>query len=382
MSSPTPDGSLTTKARGDALQAWLRIHRAPGVGIHAVLRLLAAFGSPQDALAASPAALRSAGLGEAVCRALADSRAIDVQHELDWAAQPHHHIIPYGDPAYPQRLGELDDAPVLLYAAGDLDLLQHPQLAIVGSRHPTPGGRDNAYRFSRHLAAAGLGITSGLALGVDGAAHEGALDVGGITVAVAATGLDRVYPASHRALARRIVAEGVMISENPLGTSINRGAFPRRNRLISGLALGVLVVEATRKSGSLVTARLGAEQGREIFAIPGSIHNPMARGCHHLIREGAKLVETADDILAELTHRGALDVRLATTPPPQDDKRSATQDNDHRELLEAMGHDPVPVDLLVERTGLTPEAVSSMLLILELKGLVAAVDGGRYQQTP
>ena len=301
---------------------------------------------------------------------------------MDWAQQAHHHIIPYGDPAYPQRLIELVDAPVLLYAAGDIDLLQHPQLAIVGSRHPTPGGRDNGYRFARHLASAGLGITSGLALGVDGAAHEGALDAGGITVAVAATGLDRVYPANHRTLARRIVAEGVMISENPLGTAINRGAFPRRNRLISGLALGVLVVEATRKSGSLVTAGLSAEQGREVFAIPGSIHNPMARGCHHLIREGAKLVETADDILAELTQRGALDVRLATNPPPQDAKRNGAVDNDHRELLEAMGHDPVPVDLLVERTGLTPEAVSSMLLILELKGLVAAVDGGRYQQTP
>jgi DNA processing protein len=173
-----------------------------------------------------------------------------------------------------------------------------------------------------------------------------------------------------------------MISENPLGTSINRGAFPRRNRLISGLALGVLVVEAARKSGSLVTARLSAEQGREVFAIPGSIHNPMARGCHHLIREGAKLVETADDILAELTHRGALDARPAANPPPQDDERNETQNSDHRQLLEAMGHDPVPVDLLVERTGLTPEAVSSMLLILELKGLVAVVDGGRYQQTP
>jgi DNA processing protein len=382
MSSPTPDGSLPTIAHDDALQAWLRIHRAPGIGIHAVLRLLAAFGSLQDVLAASPAALRSAGLGEAACQALADNRELDVQLELEWAQQPHHHIIPYGDAAYPQRLAELDDAPVLLYAAGDIDLLQHPQLAIVGSRHPTPGGRDNAYRFARHLAAAGLGITSGLALGIDGAAHEGALDAGGITVAVAATGLDRVYPASHRTLARRIVTEGVMISENPLGTSINRGAFPRRNRLISGLALGVLVVEAARKSGSLVTARLSAEQGREVFAIPGSIHNPMARGCHHLIREGAKLVETADDILAELTHRGALDARPAANPPPQDDERNETQNSDHRQLLEAMGHDPVPVDLLVERTGLTPEAVSSMLLILELKGLVAVVDGGRYQQTP
>jgi DNA processing protein len=376
---------LPTPADDDALQAWLRIHRTPGIGIRAVVRLLAAFGSPQTVLAASSASLRAAGIGEAASRALADNRNLDVQAELVWADQPQRHIIPCDSPAYPQRLAELDDAPVLLYAAGDVELLRHPQLAIVGSRHPTPGGRDNAYRFAHHLAAAGLGITSGLALGIDGAAHEGALDARGITVAVAATGLDRVYPARHHALAERIAAEGVMISESPLGTSINRGAFPRRNRLISGLSLGVLVVEAARQSGSLFTARLGAEQGREVFAIPGSIHNPMARGCHHLIREGAKLVETADDIVAELALRGALAPPPAPPPEPHasaPDARGGPDDDTQRELLEAMGYDPVSIDLLVERLGLTPEAVSSMLLILELKGSVAAVDGGRYQRTP
>ncbi|MEJ2630219.1 MAG: DNA-processing protein DprA [Acidihalobacter sp.] len=372
---------MPTPPQDDSLRAWLRIHRTPGVGIRAVGQLLSAFGSVQTALTASQTSLRAAGLSEAASQALANNRNLDVQAELAWAEQPQRHIIPCDSSAYPQRLAELNDAPVLLYAAGDVELLRHPQLAIVGSRHPTPGGRENAYRFAHHLASAGLGITSGLALGIDGAAHEGALDAEGITIAVAATGLDRVYPARHHALAERIVAEGLMISESPLGTSINRGAFPRRNRLISGLARGVLVVEAARQSGSLVTARLGAEQGREVFAIPGSIHNPMARGCHHLIREGAKLVETADDILAELDLRDT-PAPYGSPPAKLGADTNGALDGAHRELLEAMGYDPVSVDLLVERLGLTPEAVSSMLLILELKGSVATVDGGRYQRTP
>ncbi|APZ44379.1 DNA-processing protein DprA [Acidihalobacter ferrooxydans] len=364
----------------DTLQAWLRIQRTPGFGISGAKRLIEAFGSLPNAFAASNAELAAAGFSEAARRALRTGRESPIEAALEWAAQPNHHLIAFGTSAYPRRLAELNDAPVLLYAAGDIDLLHHAQLAIVGSRHPTPAGRDNAYHFAKHLAHAGLGITSGLALGIDGAAHEGALDASGITVAVAATGLDRVYPASHRELAKRIVAEGVMLSETPLNTPVSRGAFPRRNRLISGLSMGVLVVEATLKSGSLVTARLASDQGRDVFAIPGSIHNPMARGCHRLIREGAKLVETADDILAELAVQGMLDAapRSASAPAEEDD----TLDAEQRTLLGAMGYEPTAVDTLVARTGLTPAAVSSMLLILELGGHVAAVDGGRYMRTP
>lgn len=359
------------------LAAWLRLLRAPGLGARGAARLLALAGSPEKALHATAGMLAEAGLSADMRRALETSSSLDIDADLAWADAADRHLIPLTDPRYPQALKEIHDPPLLLYAMGDCDLLHHPQLAIVGTRHPSPNGRDIAYAFAKHLAGAGLGITSGLALGIDGAAHEGALDASGITVAVAATGLDRVYPAAHRDLARRIVANGVMISEAPLGTHVSRGAFPRRNRIISGLSLGVLVVEAARQSGSLVTARLAAEQGREVFAIPGSIHNPMSRGCHRLIREGAKLVETATDVLEEIGRQWPSG--SATTPPAA---TVPSSDDAHARLLQAMGFDPVAIDALVERCGLTAEAVSSMLLILELRGQVAAVDGGRYVRTP
>lgn len=359
------------------LAAWLRLHRTAGLGARGAAQLLGVTGHPQAALDANAATLERAGLPASHRRALDTAATLDVDEDLAWARQPDHHLIPVGDTRYPPALREIHDPPLLLHAIGDCELLQYPQLAIVGSRHPTPNGREMAFEFARHLASTGLGIASGLALGIDGAAHEGALASEGVTVAVAATGLDRVYPAAHRDLARRIAQSGVLISEAPLGTRVTRGAFPRRNRIISGISLGVLVVEAARQSGSLVTARLAGEQGREVFAIPGSIHNPLSRGCHRLIREGAKLVETAADILEELGQQWrAAPARAAAATAPH------TPDDAHTALLAAMGYDPVSVDRLVGRSGLTPEAVSSMLLILELQGHVATVDGGRYVRTP
>lgn len=271
----------------------------------------------------------------------------------------------------------------MLYVHGDAAALHEASLAIVGSRNPTPVGMDNAYQFARHLSRAGLTITSGMALGIDAAAHRGALAAGGRTFAVAGTGLDRVYPVAHRELASQIADCGAVVSEFPLSTPPVPRNFPKRNRIISGLSLGVLVVEAAPSSGSLITARLAAEQGREVLAIPGSIHNPLARGCHALIRLGAKLVETADDILEELGP-------MSGTIGPAPNAGAAGQagnvleglDVESRSLLEHMGFEPAPVDTLVERTGLTAEAVSRMLLILELQGFISSAPGGLYIRLP
>lgn len=305
---------------------------------------------------------------------------------LDWLARGQQHLVTWMDTDYPRLLRQIPDPPLAFYLLGQRAALSPPQLAVVGSRNPTPAGRENARAFARHLAGAGLGIASGLALGVDGAAHRGALDAGGVTIAVTATGLDRVYPPRHRELAHEIVARGALISEFPLGMPPLPENFPMRNRLISGLALGTLVVEAAVGSGSLITARLATDQGREVFAIPGSIHSPLSRGCHALIRQGAKLVETANDILEELgalaeaaqgrAGDGAKDARAAT----ENGALSANLSPPLAGLLAHLGYDPASVDQLVERSGLTPEAVSSMLLELELQGLVEAGAGGKYQR--
>jgi DNA processing protein len=293
-----------------------------------------------------------------------------------WLAAPGNHLLRLDDPRYPDLLRQIPDPPPVLYVRGDPAALGNLQLAIVGSRNPTRGGLENARAFAAHLAGAGLTITSGLALGIDAAAHEGALAAGGTTIAVTGTGLDRVYPARHRELAHRIAGQGALVSEFPPGTPPRPAHFPQRNRIISGLSLGTLVVEAARRSGSLVTARHALEQGREVFAIPGSIHNPLARGCHALIRQGAKLVETADDILEEL---GALAVAVTADATAPDAPAGAGElDPEYRRLLDALGHDPLPIDELVARSGLTAESVSSMLLILELQGYVAPEAGGRY----
>jgi DNA processing protein len=283
--------------------------------------------------------------------------------------------VTWADPDYPPLLRQIPDPPLALYVIGDRAAPGRPQLAIVGSRNPTPAGRENARAFARHLAGAGLAITSGLALGIDGAAHRGALEAGGgTTLAVVATGLDRVYPARHRELAHEIARAGALVSEFPLGVPPLPENFPIRNRVISGMALGVLVVEAAPGSGSLITARLATDQGREVFAIPGSIHSPLSRGCHALIRQGAKLVETANDILEELGVLAQAAADSAVAPLPADLPAPMAQ------LLGHLGHDPANVDQLVERSGLTTEAVSSMLLQLELQGLVEAGAGGTFQR--
>jgi DNA processing protein len=305
-----------------------------------------------------------------------DATLLATTHE--WLSAARNFVVTWADLDYPALLRQIDDPPLMLYGIGARAVLATAQLAIVGSRNPSPGGRDNAKAFAAHLAHAGLTITSGLALGIDGAAHEGALEAGGKTIAVTGTGLDRVYPPRHRELAHRICDNGVLLSEFALGTPPRAENFPIRNRLISGMSLGVLVVEAALKSGSLISARLATEQGREVFAIPGSIHSPLARGCHALIRQGAKLVETANDIIEEL---GPL-ARLVA--PPSDSASIHTDailSDSENELLACLGHDPVDVDAIAARSGLTPQAVSSMLLQLELHGLVASLPGGRYQRS-
>lgn len=329
------------------------------------------------AFAASRAELKPLDLPEAALNYLNAPDWRQVDQDLAWLERPDNHLLSLDDPCYPPLLRHVPYPPPLLFVCGAPACLRQPQLAIVGSRNPTPLGRETAYSFAAHLAGSGMTVTSGLAFGIDAAAHQGALSSGGQTVAVMGTGLDRVYPAKHRDLAHAIAERGALVSEFPIGTPVVAGNFPQRNRLISGLALGVLVVEAAAQSGSLITARLANEQGREVFAIPGSIHNPLAKGCHTLIRQGAKLVETAADILEELgslAAAGTTDSVAVPAPAPA----SAMLDDDYRQLLAAIGAESASIDGLVERCGLTAEVVSSMLLIMELEGYVAAIPGGLY----
>jgi DNA processing protein len=364
------------------LRAWLRLIRTPGFGAAAWRKLAGTAGDldPAALFRYTAARLRAYGITEGAADALVvapDEEALD--RDLEWLhAAARRHLLPLTHPRFPARLREIPDPPLALFAAGDLDLLDSPQVAIVGSRNPSPGGRRSAHDFARYLASAGLVITSGLAEGIDGAAHEGALAGDGMTLAVAGTGPDRVYPAVNRDLAHRIVGSGLLVTEFPPGTGPRPGHFPRRNRIISALSLGVLVVEAAERSGSLITARLANEYGREVFAIPGSIHNPLARGCHRLIRQGAKLVEAAADILEEL---GPLLTPATAVPRPPEGTTPPALDSDYRALVDVMGYDPVGMDVLAARSGLTPAALSSMLLILELKGYVSAFPGGRYSRS-
>lgn len=365
----------------EALRAALRLHHAPGVGPVTARYLIERFGDAEAVCRAGRRALAAAGLSPAAVAALTGAEdPPEVQAARDWATRPGRHLLAWHDPLYPARLRALPDPPLVLYVAGRPEVLTDPQLAVVGSRHATAGGLENAREFARHFARSGLAITSGLALGVDAAAHLGALDVGGVTVAVLATGLDRIYPAQHRDLARRIVEHGALISEAPLGAPPRREAFPRRNRLISGLALGVLVVEAARHSGSLITARLAMEQGREVFALPGSIHNPLAKGCHRLIREGAKLVDEAADVIHELAPQLAAALAEATAgdaPPAAAAGAAAPEDEP---VLAALGHDRLTADELVARSGLPAREVLAALSLLELDGRVRVDADGRYQR--
>ena len=297
-----------------------------------------------------------------------------------WLNFTNHHLVTFLDPAYPPLLREIPDPPLALFVIGDRDLLSFPQLAIVGSRNPSNLGRDTAQQFARYLASAGLTITSGLAMGIDAAAHEGALAAKGKTIAVCGTGLDMTYPTRHRALAEHISQTGALVSEFPLGTKPDPYNFPQRNRIISGLSMGTVVVEAALRSGSLITARMALEQGREVFAIPGSIHNPLAKGCHQLIRQGAKLVETAQDIMEDLGPMvGAHCVRPGHTqyaPTLENANSPPKLDKDYQQLLDLIGYETTSVDTLVIQSGLTVEVVASMLLMLELQSLIISQPGG------
>jgi DNA processing protein len=303
-----------------------------------------------------------------------------ITKDLEWLQSDDHFLIPIASAQYPGLLKDIYDPPIALFAIGDVNLLAASQLAIVGSRNPTASGRETAFSFSKLFDKSGLVITSGLALGVDAASHEGALAAMGKTIAVCGTGLDRVYPARHRDLARQIAETGLLISEFPLGTPPQAQNFPMRNRIISGLSVGTLVVEAALRSGSLITARSALQQGREVFAIPGSIHNPLARGCHSLLKSGAKLVETAEDVLEELVPLLSVSLAQSTIVSIENPISAPISDKEHLTLLENVGHEPTAIDLLVERTGFPAAAVASMLLMLELEGLVHSVAGG-YQQT-
>ncbi len=370
---------------------WLRLVLTPGIGPVAARRLLEAFGLPEDVFAAGRAKL-AAVLDAARAQALLahdDARDAQIEASLRWAEDEHHHLLTLGDPRYPPRLLAIGDPPPVLFVRGDADALSLPTIAIVGSRHATRAGLGHAQAFARALADSGLQVCSGLAQGVDAAAHRGALTGRAGTVAVIGTGIDRVYPAAHAALADAIAGRGALVSELPLGTQVQRANFPRRNRLIAGLSLGVLVVEAARHSGSLITARQAAEFGREVMAIPGSIHSPVSKGCHQLIREGAKLVESAEDVLVELrAQMGGASGQAAGGPAQGGPAAGARGLAGSREtsapgaasasLFAALGWDPADADALAERTGQPIGAVAASLLELELAGLVERWIDGRY----
>lgn len=358
------------------LADWLRLTLVPGVGAERQRQLLAAFGLPERIFAAGRTALTGVIGGLLADRLLDTDTGDAVASAQAWAQQPGNAIVCLGDPAYPKTLLDIHDPPVILYIKGDPQRLDCPGLAIVGARSASPQGHANAMAFARSLSRAGLTIVSGLALGIDAAAHEGALEGQGSTVAVIGTGADRIYPARNEGLARRIAEGGAIVSEFPLGTPAVAHNFPRRNRLIAGLSQGVLVVEAAMGSGSLITARLANEQGREVFAIPGSIHSPLSKGCHRLIREGAKLVETAEDILEELPSPIWHDASHHPEPLPD----AASGDSEGSRVLAALGHDPADIDTLAHRCGLTADALYAILLPMELDGQVARLPGGRFQR--
>ena len=350
------------------LASWVDLSLVPGLGPARYRALLTEFGLPEEIKAASPRQL-SRVVPESVAARIGDSdRSVPVSAALRWSEQPGQTIVTLADPDYPQQLLQIPDPPILLYVIGDMRLLGSPSLAVVGSRNATQQGLSNAERFSRALSESGLTIVSGLALGIDAAAHRGAIGGSGSTIAVVGCGADVIYPMGNEALYAQIAENGAIASEFPLGAPPARENFPRRNRLISGLARGCLVIEAAIASGSLITARFAAEQGREVFAIPGSIHSPLSKGCHALIKQGAKLVESAQDVLEEL---GAGAKTQVESPNLSDVEPG---------LLQHMGYDPCTIDSLAQRSSLTAEAISAMLLTLELDGKVSRLSGGLYQR--
>jgi DNA processing protein len=371
----------------DELAAWVRLTSIPGIGGESQRHLLKAFGLPGAIFAASGSAVRGV-IGEALAERLASHDAgAEIEAALAWSLEPGNRIVTLADADYPQTLLATADPPVMLYVKGRAELLNRPAVAIVGSRNATKQGEANAEAFAATLSAAGLTVVSGLALGIDAAAHRGALKGGGSTVAFIGTGADRIYPASNEPLAREIAEKGCVVSEFPLGIAALPGNFPRRNRLIAGISLGCLVVEAAERSGSLITARLALDVGREVFAIPGSIHSPLAKGCHKLIKQGAKLVEKAEDILEELRWEAPTMSRsdCSVAPSPGEGgggrgRSSVVAEAGEGPVLGVLGHDPCSLDTLAARSGLTPAHLLAILLPLELEGRVAQLPGGLYQR--
>ncbi|MDH5369113.1 MAG: DNA-processing protein DprA [Gammaproteobacteria bacterium] len=384
----------------NTLRNWLALNHVPKLGPIRIHSLLEIFETPAAIFDAGISGWKDAGLSEKMIQHLSAPDWNKVDADLKWLEQENASILTLDNDHYPQMLKNIPDAPPVLYVLGQVEILKLPQLAIVGSRNPTYAGKDIAHDFAAYLTSMGMTVTSGMALGIDAAAHQGALDImqskregHGFTVAVTGTGLDRVYPAKNRDIAHKIAENGALVSEYAPGTPPLPGNFPRRNRIISGLSMGVLVVEAALQSGSLITARLANEQGREVFAVPGSIHHPLAKGCHALIRQGAKLVEKAEHILEEL---GGFTTMIKEQNGFNDESSLSEQrtaqkeeiesislhnvDDEYKQVLKCVDFEPTSVDKVVERSGLTADAVCSMLLVLELQGYVTALSGGYYCQ--
>lgn len=356
---------------------WLSLILARGIGPETCCKLLSEFNNPESILTCNIDVLTSFGIKEASIESLLNPDEEKINNILEWLDRPAHHLITICDDDYPELLRQIYSAPPVLYAIGQREALGFIHFAIVGSRNPTTGGRKLAEEFATELSKAGLTICSGLALGIDYHGHIGALKANCSTVAVLGNGLASIYPARHKKIASQIIERGLLLSEYPPDTKPNAGNFPQRNRIISGMSTGVLVVEAAKKSGSLITANFALEQGREVFALPGSIHNPLARGTHSLIKQGAKLVESVEDIIEELAPVASIVMNKPVFNKP-DDSNYSDMDTDYKLLLDKMAYDSVSVDMLVKLTGLTAEAVSSMLLILELQGLIESQQGGLY----
>lgn len=350
------------------LQHWLTLNQAYGIGPRKFAAILENFPNLGDFFSLSQQELRHLGLPTKTIQSLLQPATESIGHALDWATVSDQHIIKLTDPNYPSQLLEIADPPPLLYCKGDISLLKTPQIAIIGSRRATKSGIQTAYDFAKALAESGYTITSGMALGIDSASHQGALQ--NRTIAVMGTGMGHIYPPQNRNLWLQIAQQGLILSEFPINTPPRAEYFPRRNRIISGLSIGIVVVEAAIKSGSLITAKLGLEQGREIFAIPGSIHNPQARGCHALIKQGAKLVEQVSDILEELGHQ---------QPNPNPTKKLQSIDNKEKSILNCVDYQPTSIDSIVTQTGLTSQMISTYLIKLELKGYIMSTPGG-YQR--
>lgn len=383
--------------RNRELPLWLALWRVPNLGASLLHRLLAGFDSLQSACEAPAKRLMTLGLNQdqiaTIKSFIGGGHSLlqdGVARDREWLAQDGNHLVTILDPGYPALLKEITTPPPLLFVKGDPDLLSWPQIAIVGSRHPSRQGLENAARFAEHFVRQGFVVTSGLAMGVDGAAHEGALKGSGPTIGVTAHGLDSLYPKRSRKLADAMLENGAWVSEFPIGVEPKPGYFPRRNRIISGLSLGVLVVEAAVKSGSLITARQAIDQNREVFAIPGSIHNPLARGCHALIRQGAKLVERAEDVTEELLplltyQRSQLDLGLSppmVTTPETSKTSTYPRKSTEFQILNVLDHDPMRVDEIVVRTGRNVADVNAALVMLELDGSVTLQPSGYSLATP